>query len=79
MPKFFFHTEDGRCFSDEDGTDLPDLDAAKAEALRLIGEVAREDGAEFWTTGELRLTVADQRNLTLFALDVSAIMAPAAR
>ena len=79
VPRFFFHTEDGRCFSDEDGTDLPDLEAAKAEALRLIGEVAREDAAEFWATGELRVTVADHRNLTLFALDMSAIMPPAIR
>ena len=42
MPLFFFDTvEDEICFTDEVGTDLTDLAAARREATRTAGELIR--------------------------------------
>ena len=43
MPRFFFHVrDDGRLFEDPDGGELPDLDAARAEAVAAAREVFTE-------------------------------------
>jgi hypothetical protein len=50
MTKFFFHTRDGDHYTkDEEGTDLPDLEAAHDEAVLA----AREMMAEMLITGKL--------------------------
>ena len=46
MPQYFFDYLDGiRAFRDDEGTRLPGLKHARAEALRAIGGVAREEMA----------------------------------
>ncbi len=43
MPRFFFHARDGdQRIDDPEGTDLPDLDAARAEAVVGAREIAAE-------------------------------------
>jgi hypothetical protein len=76
MPRYFFHTEDGSCFPDEQGSVLPDLEAAKVAALCTFGELLREMQAEFWKEGGLRLIVQDEAGMTLFTLDMSVIGSP---
>jgi hypothetical protein len=40
MPTFFFHVRDGDgLIEDPEGTDLPDLDAARAEALSAARQI----------------------------------------
>jgi hypothetical protein len=39
MPRYFFHTEDGETILDSQGMELPDLKAARAEAIRTCGEM----------------------------------------
>lgn len=51
MPRYYFDVLDGRLFTDEEGTEFPDLAAARTEALRSLPEmatdlVAIEDGHE---------------------------------
>lgn len=46
MPRFYFHVEDGTSRPDEEGTELPDLDAAYNEAVVLSGSILQEIGAE---------------------------------
>jgi len=72
MPRFFFHTEDGRCFPDESGSELPDLAAAKREALATLGEMLRRDEA-FWQTEHFRLLISRTRATghPLYTLEVS--------
>lgn len=45
MPRFLFHLYNDEITRDEEGLELPDMDAARAEALKaaraLIGEEAR--------------------------------------
>jgi hypothetical protein len=43
MSMYYFHIRDGDKFEvDPDGTELPDIDAAHAEALKVAHELLRE-------------------------------------
>jgi hypothetical protein len=77
MPRYFFHTQDGKTITDEEGLELSDSAAARTEAVRLLGEILREGPDEFWQTEHLALTVTDHEGLTLFVLTASALRAPA--
>ena len=48
MPRYFFHVYDGYSSLDQDGTELPDIYTAQAEAIRTSGEILRDIGAQFW-------------------------------
>lgn len=72
MPRYFFNTQNGRLFVDEEGTELPDLSAARAAAVRLAGEVLRDEGEAFLCTSAWHLDVADETGSVLFSLDVLA-------
>jgi hypothetical protein len=42
MPQYFFDYMDGtRAYPDDEGADLPDLNEARAEALRAIGGIVK--------------------------------------
>ena len=77
MPRFFFHTEDGIKTPDEDGTELPDVEAAKRAATQLLADSLRNNSQLFWETENYRIVVADDDGLTLFTLELAAIIAPA--
>ena len=48
MPRYFFHVQDGSSSPDTDGTELPDIYTAQAQAIRTSGEILRDMGAKFW-------------------------------
>lgn len=77
MPRFFFHTEDGRCLQDEEGTDLIDVHAARNEAVMILAELLKDDPEEFWRDRSFKLTVTDDEGLTLYILDVSGVASAA--
>ncbi len=77
MPNFYFHTEDGRPFRDREGVELPDLDAARREAVLAFSEILKAQAATFWSEGLLRMSVCDEAGMTLFLLEVTATTAPA--
>lgn len=77
MPRYHFHTEDGQRLCDPDGTELPDIKAAMAEAVRHLCRRLGDDPDELWETGGWRVTVQDDAGLTLFLIDVAATMAAA--
>jgi hypothetical protein len=79
MPRYFFHTEDGDSYRDDDGLELPDITAAKIEAVRHMGELLRDRAVGFWDDHALKLVVTDQAGQVLFSLDLSAVEAPAIR
>jgi hypothetical protein len=72
MPRYFFHVYDGYSTPDTDGTELPDIDTAQAEAIRTSGEILRDMDAKFWNGTEWRLEVADARGQILLVLRFSA-------
>jgi hypothetical protein len=77
MPRFFFHTEDGATFPDQDGTELEDLAAAKTAALTTLGEILRDDPDLFWAHQRFNLTCADAQGVAYFRIDLSADFSPA--
>ena len=79
MAQFFFHTEDGRSITDDEGTGLATLADARVEAVRVLGDILRENPDEVLTTGQLRLTVTNAAGLIYFALDLSATDAAAGK
>jgi glycine/D-amino acid oxidase-like deaminating enzyme len=43
MPRYFFDTHDGGTVKDDTGTEFPDLDAVRKEAMRLLPDIARDE------------------------------------
>ena len=76
MPRYFFHVHDGTSDPDLEGTELPDVYVAQAEAIRMSGEIMRDLGDKFWTGDDWRLDVTDAEGRKLFAIHFSAEDAP---
>lgn len=72
MPRYFFHTRDGRAVRDEDGSELPSQGAARVEAIKVLAELLHEHADAFWATGAFSITVSDADGVTLFSVDVRA-------
>ncbi len=69
MPRFHFNVHDGSDIWDTDGTELPDLRAARVEAIRLAGEVLKDE-SEHLASGEAwHMNVVDERGAVLFRID----------
>lgn len=75
MPRYFFHVADGQDLPDLQGTMLPGLAAARAEALKYTGTLLREIGEGFWTGEQWTMTVTDEEGLVMFTLMLMAINA----
>jgi hypothetical protein len=41
MPRFYFDIDDGRFIPDDEGTDLPNVEAARREGLCTAAEMAK--------------------------------------
>jgi len=76
MPKFFFDVHDGISMCDDVGYELPDLEAAKQQAVIFSGDLLRDSGSQFWQGDEWRMDVRDERDLILFSLHFLAVTAP---
>ena len=60
MPLFYFHVEDDRTVLDQEGTELPDLEAARREAITTAGEMLRNGSAiVVWGGKPWRMWVTD--------------------
>jgi hypothetical protein len=77
LARYFFHVEHGGSFLDKQGVELPNLHAARVEAVRLLGELLRDEAHRSWDCRAVKLSVTDENHLILFALDLSGIVAPA--
>jgi hypothetical protein len=52
MPQYYFHIEDDRTEVDQIGMELPDLEAARAEAIGAAGELLRDGAAKSLWSGK---------------------------
>ena len=60
MPRSYFHIHDGMSLPDKEGVELPDLEEAKDEAIKLAAEVLRDRYAGVvWNGTSWRLDVTD--------------------
>ena len=65
--------DDGHLSPDIEGTEYPDLDAARVEAVRLMGEMLRDAGKRFWRGGSpWRLHVTDEEDKLVLTLHLAA-------
>ncbi len=72
MARYYFHTEDGSSFHDNEGTELGNVDDAKSAAVRMLAELLLNDVKAPWKDGGLTVTVTDAAGLILLRLDVAA-------
>jgi hypothetical protein len=70
MPRFYFHTEDGRFFPDEQGTEFPDVESAKIEAVKVLCDILKDDPQEYWLHEHFAIIVADESKEPLFAINL---------
>jgi hypothetical protein len=65
MPRYFFNIRDGyEVDEDEEGVELPDLEAAKAEALATVEEL-RDELAD---AGNIELEITDETGRRLLTV-----------
>jgi hypothetical protein len=76
MSLYFFHVADGRDYPDLRGSDLVNLDAARAEALRYTSQLLSNAVNQFWDGAEWTMTVTDAAGMIFFTLNFFAVNAP---
>lgn len=76
MPRFYFNVLDGKSGLDALGTNLPDSHTARIEAVRLAGEILRDEAQHIVNYDDWRLEVTDRRGLVLFQMAVLLIESP---
>lgn len=77
MARYYFHIGETDRGLDPVGVELPDLNDARIEAARMMGEMLKDRAGEFWSERSMKLIVTDESGLILFLLDLSAVEAPA--
>ena len=60
MPRYFFHTLQGRAHPDRNGEDLAGPAVAHRAAVRIMGEILRDGAADFWDAGPFSLVCTDE-------------------
>jgi hypothetical protein len=78
MATYYFHIRDGYDQRDEAGAVLPDIAAARRQAVQVLSEMLREQPDRFWGDRRLEVVVSDETDLILFVLKVTATIAPGA-
>lgn len=72
MPRYYFDIKDGRDFPDVEGSEWPNLAAARIEAVRYAAEVLKEMPERFWHCEEWLMSVFDCNRQPLFTLTFKA-------
>lgn len=68
MPKFFFHIHDDVVIRDDEGLELPDTDAARAEAVRGIRAMICDQVMKGRLALHHRVNVEDEAGAPVLAL-----------
>ena len=64
MPRYYFSLSDGRPFKDVDWLDLPDLEAARDEAMGLARDLIRlKPNRRDWSSWSVRVTDEDNHSV----------------
>lgn len=79
MPLYVFTLAEDHDEWDGDAKDLPDPQAAKCVAIRMIAETLCNYPQKFWETDTHQVTVSDENMLTQFIVEIVTTTAPALR
>ena len=71
MPRYFFHTTNGRHTPDAEGLDLANVSAAQTAAIKLAGELLKDAPDLLRETTDLKVEVMDAKAVTLFTVLVT--------
>jgi hypothetical protein len=76
MPRYFFHVRDrnGDISRDEEGQDLPDLEAARAEAVNANREMLGERLLHGGSLNHRQIEIADETGKILIVIPASDVM-----
>ena len=77
MARYFFHLSGALEIRDREGSELPDLDAAKCEAVQLIAQTLCDQPRSFWDADHYRVTATDDQGLVLFTVEMIATLSAA--
>lgn len=70
MARYFFNVYDGDSPTDTEGTELPDGQQARREAIRMAGLILLNEGERLQTGDGWTMEVTDESGLVLFQLGV---------
>lgn len=63
MPRYYFNVHDGITTLDHEGSELPDISAAKKAAALLAGQLLSDQDDDFWDGENWRVEVVDEQGL----------------
>ncbi|GAC1335260.1 MAG: hypothetical protein NVSMB26_19420 [Beijerinckiaceae bacterium] len=73
MPRYFFNVENHPDQPDATGLELPDIDAAKSEAIHAIGTLLIDSKAHLWNDGRWIMRVKDEAGRDVLNLQFLAV------
>ncbi|MDV3455938.1 hypothetical protein RZN05_03010 [Sphingomonas sp. HF-S4] len=79
MPLYRFEIHDGVNDIAPTAKDLPDLDAARAQAMSLLADLLRWSPGSIWVGNDVRVEVMSAERLLLFQLFAFASVSAAGR
>jgi len=68
MMRYFFHVKDGTDIPDTEGSELPDDEAARVEAIAASAEMLSDLGRKFWNGNGWEMTVVDETQREILCL-----------
>ena len=77
MARYFFNEINGEYKKDDEGVELPSLDAARVLAIQYVSEVLRDHPSIVWGGEDFRVEVTDRTQLLMVTVIVVGIDAPA--
>ncbi|SRR5258706_12735860 len=76
IPIYHFNVHDGKDYPDREGSEHPDLAAARVEAIGRIAKILQDGAPGFWGGSAWHMDVANGAGLTLFTVMFLATAAP---
>lgn len=72
MALHYFNVYNGRDFLDDVGSDLPDLDAVRTEAVKTAADLLRGECKDLWSGSDWKMIVTNESGQEVLMLRFSA-------
>ena len=77
MPRFHFNVFDGVTYIDKEGSEFPNWEEARLEAISVAGAFIKDQSKRVALGEDWHMEVTDEVGLILFRLDFHVVEAPA--